>query len=190
MGRERIGLDLADRGQVLLLIDASSLFYAAMHLEIEIDYARLLSYLVRDSWLVHAFFYTGLDPANEKQKQFLYWMQRNGYRVIAKDLIHFPDGSIKVNLNVEMAIDMMRLAECCNTVVLVSGDGELAYALDAVAYRGIRTELVCLRSLTSEHLINIADRYIDLASLKSDICKPSRASDRGESGPEMGRGSS
>jgi len=46
--------------------------------------------------------------------------------------------------------------------VLVSGDGDLAYAVNAVSYRGARVEVVSLRSMTSDSLINVSDRYIDL----------------------------
>jgi hypothetical protein len=56
----------------------------------------------------------------------------------------------------------------------VSGDGDLAYAVDAASYRGVRVEVVSLRSMTSDHLINVADRYVDLEAIKEDIMKISR----------------
>jgi uncharacterized LabA/DUF88 family protein len=102
-------------------------------------------------------------------------MRRNGYRVIAKDLIQLPDGSKKANLDVEIAVDMIALVGCYDTAILVSGDGDLAYAVDAVSYRGVRVEVVSLRSMTSDSLINVADRYIDLDSIKEDIQKAPRA---------------
>jgi len=58
----------------------------------------------------------------------------------------------------------------------VSGDGDLAYAVDAVSYRGVRVEVVSLRSMTSDSLINVSDRYIDLESIKDDIQKNPRSS--------------
>ncbi|NER00883.1 MAG: NYN domain-containing protein, partial [Cyanothece sp. SIO2G6] len=56
----------------------------------------------------------------------------------------------------------------------VSGDGDLAYAVDAVSYQGVRVEVVSLRSMTSDSLINVADRYIDLDAIKEDIQKSPR----------------
>ena len=102
-------------------------------------------------------------------------MRRNGYRVITKELVQLPDGSKKANLDVEIAVDMLSLVGCYDTAVLVSGDGDLAYAVDAVSYRGIRVEVVSLRSMTSDSLINVADRYIDLEGIKTDIQKASRS---------------
>jgi uncharacterized LabA/DUF88 family protein len=157
--------------RVALFIDGANLFYAALHLNIEIDYAKLLWKLTQGRQLLRAYFYTGVDGANEKQKGFLLWMRRNGYRVVAKELIQHTDGSKKANLDVEMAVDMLLLAKHCTTVVLLSGDGDLAYAVNAIAYQGVQVEVVSLHALTSDALINVADRYIDLAAIREDIQK-------------------
>lgn len=162
---------LENRGRVAIFIDGSNLFYAALQLGIEIDYTKLLYRLTGGSRLLRAFFYTGVDPTNEKQQGFLLWMRRNGYRVIAKDLVQLPDGSKKANLDVEIAVDLMSLVGSYDTAVIVSGDGDLAYAADAVSYRGARIEVVSLRSMTSDSLINVCDRYIDLDQIKEDIQK-------------------
>jgi uncharacterized LabA/DUF88 family protein len=167
---------LENRGRVAIFIDGSNLFYAALQLNIEIDYTKLLARLTGGSRLLRSFFYTGVDRTNEKQQGFLLWMRRNGYRVIAKDLIQLPDGSKKANLDVEIAVDMMALVGSYDTAVLVSGDGDLAYAVDAVSYRGVRVEVVSLRSMTSDSLINVSDRYIDLENVKEDIQKSPRTS--------------
>ena len=167
---------LENRGRVAIFIDGSNLFYAALQLGIEIDYTKLLYRLTAGSRLLRAFFYTGVDRTNEKQQGFLLWMRRNGYRVIAKDLVQLPDGSKKANLDVEIAVDLMALVGAYDTAVLVSGDGDLAYAVDAVSYRGARVEVVSLRSMTSDSLINVADRYIDLDQIKKDIQKTSKPS--------------
>jgi len=162
---------LENRGRVAIFIDGASLFYAALQLEIEIDYTKLLRYLTGDSHLLRSFFYTRVDRSNEKQQGFLMWMRHNGYRVISKDLVQFPDGSKKANLEIEIVIDMISLVESYDTAVLLSGDGDLAYAVNALSYRGVRVEVIGLRSMTSDSLINVADRYIDLGTIKEDIQK-------------------
>lgn len=164
-------LELQPRDRVAIFIDGSNLFYAALQIGIEIDYAKLLCWLINRRRLLRAFFYTGVDRANEKQQGFLLWMRRNGYRVVTKDLIQLPDGSKKANLDVEIAVDMMTLVGYCNTMVLLSGDGDLAYAVNAISYLGTQVEVVSLHSMTSESLINVADRYTDLATVKEEIQK-------------------
>jgi uncharacterized LabA/DUF88 family protein len=155
--------------RVIVFIDGSNLFYAALQLKLEIDYAKLLHCLTRNRRLTRAYFYTGVDRLNEKQQGFLLWMRRNGYRVVTKDLIQYPDGSKHANLDVEIAVDMLALAPYCDSVVLLSGDGDLAYVVNAIAYQGVKVEVVGLSSMTSETLINVADHYTDLATLQPVI---------------------
>ena len=165
----------ANRGRIAIFIDGSNLFYAALQLGIEIDYAKLLVLLTQGSKLLRAFFYTGVDRANDKQQGFLLWMRRNGYRLVTKDVVQFPDGSKKANLDVEIAVDMLNLAPYYDTAILVSGDGDLAYAVNTVSYKGVRVEVVSLRSMTSDSLINVADCFIDIDGIKQYIQKDSQS---------------
>lgn len=164
--------DVSKLDRVVILVDGSNLFYAASQLNLEIDYARLLAYLTKNRRLVRAYFYTGVDRSNEKQQGFLHWMRRNGYRVVTKDLVQLPDGSKKANLDIEIAIDMLTLAAYCDTIVLLSGDGDLTYAMNQISYQGVQTEVVSLRSMTNDTLINVADSYIDLETIRQAIERP------------------
>jgi uncharacterized LabA/DUF88 family protein len=158
--------------RIAIFIDGSNLFYGANQLGCEVDYRKLLARLTQGRSLLRAYFYTGVDPQNDKQRGFLLWLRHNGYRVMAKDLITMPDQSKKANLEVEMAIDMIGLCGYCDTVVLLSGNGDLAYALNQVSYRGVQVEVVGLRSMVSESLLSVADRYVDLADIRTAIQKP------------------
>jgi uncharacterized LabA/DUF88 family protein len=160
-----------DRGRVIVFIDGSNLFYAASQLRIEIDYVKLLHYLTARDCLVHVFFYTGHDPTNEKQLSFLHWMRHSGFRVITKAVTQAANGAKSANLDVEIAVDMMRLAQHCDTAVLVSGDGDFAYVVNTIAGQGVRVEVVGLRSMTSNSLIDVANCYIDLAAIQQTIQK-------------------
>jgi uncharacterized LabA/DUF88 family protein len=157
--------------RVAIFLDGSNLFYAASQLQIEIDYVKLLNFLLQGRRLLRAYFYTGTDPSSDRQQGFLLWMRRHGYRVVTKELVQLADGSKSANLEVEIVIDMITLANHCDAVVLLSGNGNLTYAVNAVSYRGVQVELVSLRSMTSESLINVADRYIDLATIQQQICR-------------------
>jgi uncharacterized LabA/DUF88 family protein len=157
--------------RIVVLIDGANLFYAAMQMGLEIDYTRLLQCLTKGRSLVRAYFYTGVDRTNEKQQRFLLWMRHNGYRVVAKDLIQHPDGSKKADLNIEIAVDMLTLSQHCDRIILLSGTGDLAYAVDHVAYRGVQIEVVSLPTMTSDSLINVCDRFTDLSKLRSEIEK-------------------
>ncbi len=159
------------RDRVAIFIDGLSLFYTALQLDIEIDYSKMLRILTDDCKLLRSFFYTGIDPNNQRQQNFILWMRNHGYRVLTKDLTQYPDGYKKANMNVEIAIDMITLVGSYDTAILVSGDGELAYAVNAVSYRGARVKVVSLRSMTSDSLINLADFYIDINDIKEELQK-------------------
>lgn len=159
------------RGRVAVFIDGNNLFHAARFHNLDIDYNKLLRILLGDGRLLRAFFYTGVDAGAERQQGFLLWMRRNGFRVIQKELKTFYDGSRKANLDVEIAVDMLSLAGQYDTAVLVSGDEDFVYAVNAVAYKGCRVEIAGFRSNTAPRLIDVADFFIDLGEIGEIIRK-------------------
>ena len=98
-------------------------------------------------------------------------MRRNGFRVIQKELKTFYDGTRKANLDVEIAVDMLSLAGRYDTAVLVSGDEDFVYAVNAVAYKGCRVEIAGFRSNTAPKLIDVADYFIDLGDIADKVRK-------------------
>lgn len=159
------------RGRVAVFIDGNNLFHAARFHAIDIDYNKLLRVLLGDGRLLRAFFYTGVDAGAERQQGFLLWMRRNGFRVVQKELKTFYDGTRKANLDVEIAVDMLSLAGRYDTAVLVSGDEDFVYAINAVAYKGCRVEVAGFRSNTAPRLIDVADFFIDLGEISEMIRK-------------------
>jgi uncharacterized LabA/DUF88 family protein len=159
------------RGRVAVFIDGNNLFHAARFHNIDIDYNKLLRVLLGDGRLLRAFFYTGVDAGAERQQGFLLWMRRNGFRVVQKELKTFYDGTRKANLDVEIAVDMLSLAGRYDTAVLVSGDEDFVYAINAVAYKGCRVEVAGFRSNTAPRLIDVADFFIDLGDIADFVRK-------------------
>ncbi len=159
------------RGRVAVFIDGNNLFHAARFHNVDIDYNKLLRVLLGDGRLLRAFFYTGVDAGAERQQGFLLWMRRNGFRVVQKELKTFYDGTRKANLDVEIAVDMLSLAGRYDTAVLVSGDEDFVYAVNAVAYKGCRVEVAGFRSNTAPRLIDVADFFIDLGDIAELVSK-------------------
>jgi len=168
-----ISLQFGHRGKVAIFIDGNNLFHAARFHNIDIDYNKLLRVLLGDGRLFRAFFYTGVDAGAERQQGFLLWMRRNGFRVVQKELKTFYDGTRKANLDVEIAVDMLSLAGRYDTAVLVSGDEDFVYAVNAVAYKGCRVEIAGFRSNTAPKLIDVADCFIDLGEIGDRVRKDS-----------------
>ncbi|MEM7064345.1 MAG: NYN domain-containing protein [Cyanobacteria bacterium P01_B01_bin.77] len=160
------------RNSVAVFIDGSNLFHAASAMNAHINYRSLLKCLVAKRFLVGAFFYTGFNAARRSERSFLKRLRCEGYQVIDKKLVSRSDGSKKANLDVEIALDMVRYANSgnCDSIILVSGDGDFIYAVECVKAIGITVDVIGLRSMTSRSLIRAADRYVDLEEIQHLIC--------------------
>ncbi|MBE9030571.1 NYN domain-containing protein [filamentous cyanobacterium LEGE 11480] len=163
-----------DGDRVILLIDGESLFQAAAQLQFEIDYAKLLDYFAQKHQLVRAYFYTGISAGNHRQQAFLKWMQRNGYRVISKDLIVHKDGRRSADLSVEIATDLLRLADQVHSFIIITHNDDLTYAIAMASQRGVRVELVGLPEHIRSSLSNACDNTINISKIKSLVQKTVR----------------
>ena len=150
---------------VAVFVDVANIFYAAKAAGIDIDYVTLLKSATAGRDFVRAYAYTGLDPENENQRQFHSFLARNSYKVISKDIRKYGDGRIKANLDIELVVDMMKLARNLDIAVVVSGDGDFASAIRAVQEMGVRVEVISFRGNTSSDLIEVADQFTDIAQI-------------------------
>ncbi len=162
-----------------LFIDMSNLFYAAKKMNIRIDYRRLRDRLSEGKILLRAFAYAGIDPQESEPPAHLTWMKRNGYKVVTKPVRRYEDGTVKANLDIELAIDMLTIADHVDCIILVSGDGDFVRLVEAVQFKGVRVEVVGLAEMTATALIEAADRFIDLAEIQQDIQMVQRYEPRG-----------
>src|SRR5688500_24891 len=150
---------------VAVFVDVANIFYAAKAAGVDIDYVTLLKAATAGRDFVRAYAYTGLDPDNENQRQFHSFLARNGYKVISKDIRKYGDGRIKANLDIELVVDMMRMAGNLDIAVVVSGDGDFAPAIRAVQQMGVRVEVISFRGNTSSDLMDVADQFTDITAL-------------------------
>ncbi len=87
----------------------------------------------------------------------------------AKDLQTFYGGNKKGDWDVGIAMDIMRLADKLDVVVLVSGDGDFAELLKHVKALGCRAEVVAFGQSSSSLLRAEVDTFTDLAQYSDDI---------------------
>jgi uncharacterized LabA/DUF88 family protein len=79
----------------------------------------------------------------------------------------------KGNMDVELAIDMLEMAEHIDHAMLFSGDGDFRRLIEAVQRKGVRATVVStVRSqppMIADELRRQADRFIDLTDLADRI---------------------
>lgn len=150
---------------VAVFVDVANVFYAAKAAGVDIDYVTLLKTVSANRDLIRAYAYTGLDPENENQKAFHNFLARNHYKVVSKDVRKYGDGRFKANLDIELVVDLVRLAPKLDIAVVISGDGDFAPAIRAVQDMGVRVEVVSFRANTSSDLVDVADQFIEITSI-------------------------
>ena len=81
-------------------------------------------------------------------------------------------------MDVELAVDMLELADRLDHVVLFSGDGDFRRLVEAVQRKGVRVTVVStVKSqppMASDDLRRQADAFVDLADLSELIGRPAR----------------
>lgn len=162
--------------RVGIFVDVANVFYASLDAGREIDYPTLLAHTTRGRELVRAYAYTGLDPENEAQKKFHRFLTDSGYRVVAKEVRRFRDGAMKANLDIELVVDLMRLAPRLDVAVIVAGDGDYAPAIRAITEMGVRVEVICFRRNTSKDLLEVADSFEELTEVATVAGRANRSS--------------
>ncbi|MGH2462669.1 MAG: NYN domain-containing protein [Candidatus Limnocylindria bacterium] len=152
---------------VAVFVDVANLYYAARGQDVDVDYVALLKHATKGRDLIRAYAYSGLDPENENQKKFLDFLGKNGYKVVAKDIRKFGDGRVKANLDIELVVDLFRLAERMDVAVIVSGDGDFAPAIRALQDQGVRCEVISFKPNTSSDLFAVADEFVDVMKISA-----------------------
>ncbi|GBD22565.1 hypothetical protein HRbin29_00201 [bacterium HR29] len=158
----------APPAKVGVFVDVANIELAAERARVRLDWGEVLARLTHDRQLVRAVAYAPVhdDPqVSPESQRFVEPFLDKGYKIVTKPLRRFADGSIKANVDIEMALDIVTLADRLDVVVLVSGDGDFAHLVEALQARGVRVEVVGFEQSTASVLRNAADRYIDILSL-------------------------
>jgi uncharacterized LabA/DUF88 family protein len=165
--------------RVALFIDGSNLYATARALGFDIDYKRLLGFFRERSRLLRAIYYTALldDAEYSPIRPLIDWLDYNGYMVVTKPAKEFTDAlgrrKIKGNMDIELAVDVMRLCDSLDHIVLFSGDGDFRSLVEAVQGRGRRVSVVSTLTtrppMVADDLRRQADQFIDIVQLKAEI---------------------
>jgi uncharacterized protein (TIGR00288 family) len=153
--------------KIALFIDGANLYATAKTLGFDIDYKRLLKEFQSRGTLVRAFYYTAIieDQEYSSIRPLIDWLDYNGYTVVTK--------ATKGNMDIELAVDAMELAEHVDQIVLFSGDGDFRSLVEAVQRHGVRVTVISTISsqppMIADELRRQADVFTDLMELQSKL---------------------
>jgi uncharacterized LabA/DUF88 family protein len=167
--------------RIALFIDGSNLYAAARALGFDIDYKRLLELFSSKGRLVRSYYYTALMEDQEYLpiRPLVDWLDYNGYTMVTKPTKEFTDSAgrrkIKGNMDMELAIDVLEMAEHLDHIVRFSGDGDFRRLVEAVQRKGVRVTVVStVRShppMVADELRRQADVFLELQQLSEQIAR-------------------
>ena len=167
--------------RVALFIDGANLYATAKSLGFDIDYKRLLAVFRQRGQLVRALYYTALaeDQEYSSIRPLIDWLDYNGYTMVTKPTKEFTDATgrrkIKGNMDIELAVDAMRLADTLDHIILVSGDGDFRSLVAALQQKGKRVTVISTLQtqppMVADELRRQADQFVDIADLEQLICR-------------------
>ena len=170
-----------EQERIGLFIDGSNLYAAARALGFDIDYKKLLELFATKGRLIRSFYYTALveDQEYSPIRPLVDWLDYNGYTMVTKPTKEFTDAmgrrKIKGNMDIELAIDVMEMAQYLDHVVLFSGDGDFRRLVEAVQRKGVRVTVVStVRSqppMVADELRRQADNFMELLELEPYIAR-------------------
>jgi uncharacterized LabA/DUF88 family protein len=169
--------------KIALFIDGANLYATAKALGFDIDYKRLLIEFQGRGVLLRAFYYTAVieDQEFSSIRPLVDWLDYNGYTVETKATKEFVDNGgrrkVKGNMDIELAVDAMELAEHIDEMILLSGDGDFRSLVEAIQRRGVRVTVVSTISshppMVADELRRQADVSLDLITLQSKVGRDS-----------------
>jgi uncharacterized LabA/DUF88 family protein len=170
---------MSSSNRIALFIDGANLYATAKALGFDIDYKRLLTDFQNRGTAVRAFYYTAIieDQEYSTIRPLIDWLSYNGYTVVTKAIKEFVDASgrrkMKGNMDVELAVNAMELAEHIDQMVLFSGDGDFRSLVAAMLRRGVRVTVVSTIAtrppMIADDLRRQADVFIDLKELQPKL---------------------
>jgi uncharacterized LabA/DUF88 family protein len=173
----------------VLAVDGHSMFYAQQKLGWFFDPRRLLAHAEDqpELELTSAFWYAGLrDPGD--QRPFRDALTSLGFTVRTRPLRELGGAGggaganagaegearqqfVRANLDVEIAVDLLTVADRTDVVWLLSGSRDLDRLVEVLRARGLQIVLMSTEGMVARELRNAADRFVDLAGLRQQLEK-------------------
>jgi uncharacterized LabA/DUF88 family protein len=171
-----------------LFIDGANLYATAKSLGFDIDYKRLLGLFRQKGQLIRALYYTALAEEQEYSsiRPLIDWLDYNGFSMVTKPTKEFTDATgrrkVKGNMDIELAVDAMRLSDNLDHIVIFSGDGDFRSLVAALQQKGKRVSVISTLQtqppMVAAELRRQADQFNDLADLEEQVGRSQNSNGR------------
>ncbi|MEE8372643.1 MAG: NYN domain-containing protein [Dehalococcoidia bacterium] len=154
--------------RVAIFIDGSNLYHAlrSNYSRFDLDFAEFIKKLSGSRRLFRAYYYNVLQDATQRadaareQQEFLGALRETPYLEVRLGSLKLSQGiPVEKGVDVMLVTDLLQFAwkDLYDVAVLVSGDSDFAYALQAVKNMGKYIEVACFESNVSKDILSVAD---------------------------------
>ncbi len=143
-----------------ILIDGQNIYLSARTRGAKPDYSAVLN-LMDSREITRAILYN-VSPEGIDQSKFIYSMEKQGFEVKSKKPRILPDGSIKADWDMQIAIDALALADKVDIMVILTGDSDFIPLVHALKSKGVKVEILSFNENTGLDLMLVADKYMEI----------------------------
>lgn len=170
--------------RIALFVDGANFYSTCKSLDFDVDYKKMLELFKEKGRLVNARYYTAILEHEEYSpiRPLVDWLNYNGYQVISKPAKSYTDregrSRIKGNMDIEIALDMVELADHVDHIILCSGDGDFRAAVEACQRKGTRVSVLSSMrttpSMLADELRRQVNDVIEVSDMEPLIGRPRR----------------
>ena len=157
--------------RVAIFIDGSNLYHALRDnlSRVDLNFAEFTTKVCAGRPLFRVYYYNVMqDPlqrpdAHREQQEFLDTLRKTPYLEVRLGSTKLLQGvPVEKGIDIMLATDLLHYAwdNLYDVAVLVSGDGDFAYALQAVKNMGKHVEVAYFESNVSKNLLEVADNKL------------------------------
>ncbi|MEK7451716.1 MAG: NYN domain-containing protein [Patescibacteria group bacterium] len=153
--------------RVGIFIDTQNMYYSARFLfKRKVDFKHIVEDGVAGRKLIRAIAYV-IKTKDASEQPFFDALEKSGIELRSKDLIEFASGHKKGDWDVGLTIDVVRMLDMLDVIVLVSGDGDYGALVQFAQAHGRIVELISFGETTSSTLAEMVDDRIDMSQSKN-----------------------
>lgn len=165
--------------KVIFFLDFANVNRVASDKGIDLDYEDLLNYISDGRFLIDAHCYVPIDPRNEHRlDRKLEQLWRSRYIVTTK-VGTIAGDSYKCNFDVEMTMDILRVAHQVkpDIIVIATGDSDFVPLVQELRKLGIRVEVASFEANAARDIVLKCSGFISLDNyMQERLDEPYKAS--------------
>ncbi|MCW5933019.1 MAG: NYN domain-containing protein [Fimbriimonadia bacterium] len=174
--------------RVSIYVDGANMYYAQKRLGWFIDFRKLITYFRAHMGMKvsEAYYYTAVDPlARNRDTTFHDYLLHSGYVLRTRPLKGGADGHPqeevpweRIELAVDMTVDMLLALYQYDTCAILSGDGNFERIVEALRAKCKRVMIFAHPDMTARELRNVVGlNFFDLRDLEMYVARTDRLPD-------------